>query len=104
MAYADNLRIYVRASGDGVSVIGQLEAATGLFVKFHGFPELGKLRITELENPYPGLVGATGNNNATHTYREYAKFCYIAESDAVVAGWPTGTGSYKFGHGDDTDL
>lgn len=100
----DNERIYVRGSGDGHSVVGQLEAATGLFVKFHSMPELGKLRITSIGSPAPGLVGATGNGLTTHTYYEYAKFTYITESDAVVAGWPTGTGSYKFGHGDDTDL
>ena len=100
----DNRRIYVRGSGDGASVVGQIEASTGMFVKFHSFPELGKLRLTALDSPYPGQVGATGNGLTTHTYQEYAKFTYIDESDAVVSGWPTGTGSYKFGHSYDSVL
>lgn len=85
--------INVRGSGDGVSPVGKIVAQSGMPIKFHNFADSYDLVAQSVDQD---VVTATGQGSVT--FKDYAFYAFIKESDAVTYGWPTGTNCRPFGH------
>jgi len=86
-------RINVRGSGDNVMPIGYISGQSGMQIKFQNFPDATNLTLVSMDQDIATATGVGGVQ-----YKDYSFWTYIGESGAVTYGFPTGNGSYKFGH------